>query len=182
MSLSDPQFAKAVNTQGGASRHMTTGEVPSSGYMISVPGREQVGPSPTSVADVAGFRHREAGLHPDAYQGAWADVHPHTGEPAVFHDVSTRHEVPYGQARDIGEQRKQIGIFNLGNFETAYMNRQMPGAQADPAWAHNDERPSNYEREAANVPEQHQLVGSLGGQPHTLENVLRTIATNRRER
>ena len=185
--LSSDQFAETINTQGGASRHGVTGEEPpSKGYMVSEPGHEEMFSGPATAAVVEA--HQNAAVAPAArashevYQGGWQDQHPDTGEPATFLDVSKRHDVPWHEARGIAESKGQIGSFHLPTFETHYSYRQMPGPQADKAWESKPDRPSNYERDSDAVPELKTTTGELAGKPHTLEDVLRNIATGRMNR
>ena len=180
--LSDSQFADAVNTKGGASRNWRTGEPPpAQGYMVAEPNAEAVHAGSLTPAQVAAHHaeHDSGGLQGEVYQGGWADQDPQTGKPATFLDVSRRYDKPWGQVRDIAEAKSQIGVYHLPTSETHYTHRQMPGPQADPDWVSSSDRPSNYERDSSAVPELASSQGTYRGQPHTLEDVLRTIARNR---
>lgn len=183
--ISDAQFAEQINTVGGSSRDWRTHEAPpSEGYMISVPGHEAMHAGAVTAEHVAEHQrvHEAAAQGPEVYQGGWSDVHPETGEPTSFLDVSTRHNLPWHKARALAESRGQIGSFHLPTFETHYSYRDLPGPQSDEAWVSQPDRPSNYERDSDAVPELREQHGVLNGRQHTLEDVLRTIATNRMNR
>ena len=154
--------------------------------MVSEPGAESMYAGPATEEQVRAHHAEHAGSemvrHGEVYQGGWADQNPHTGEPSTFLDVSKRHDKSWGQVRSIAEAQGQIGAFHLPTSETHYTHRQMPGPQADPRWASSSERPSNYERDSSAVPELKSTQGTLRGKPHTLEDVLRTIARNRMNR
>jgi len=184
MSLSDAQFAETINSQGGASRHWQThNEPPSKGYMISEPGAEAMHAGPATESAVAAHqRDNTPGGGGEIYQGGWSDKHPDTGEPTTFLDVSRRHNVPWHEARSIAESKGQIGSFHLPSFETHYSYRDMPGPQSNPDWESKPDRPSNYERDADAVPEMGSTQGNLSGEQHSLEDVMRTIASGRMER
>lgn len=180
--LSHEQFAETVNTAGGATRGWKSHETPpSEGYMVSVPGHESMHPSPLTAEHVAEHQRTHEATGHEVYQGGWSDVHPDTGEPTAFLDVSTRHNTPWHETRDLAESRGQIGSFHLPTFETHYSYRQMPSPQSNEAWESKPDRPSNYERDSDAVPEMKQ-GGSLRGEPHSLEDVMRTIATGRMNR
>lgn len=196
--LSDGQFAEVINQEGGASRHwLTFEEPPKKGYMISAPGHEAIHAGPATEEQVTEHFHENYDSHPVAfakhpYQGGWVDEHPTTGEsPTTFLDVSTRHNVKWHEARELGEKRGQIGVYHLPTGETHYTYRDMPGPQADKAWVSKPKRPSNYERDASAVPEMGlpdpkdtigRSTGVLNGKQIPLEHVMRTIASGRMER
>lgn len=195
--ISDEQFAETINKTGGASRHWLTHEAPpKKGYMVSEPGHEAMVAGPATEKAVAEHfhEHNESlpvvfSKHP--YQGGWSDVHPETGEPTTFLDVSSRHNKPWGTVRGLAERQGQIGAYHLPTGETHYTYRQMPGVQASPDWESTKKRPSNYERDSDVVPEMGlpdprdtigRSTGVLNGQQISLEHVMRTIAAGRMER
>jgi hypothetical protein len=190
MSLSDAQFADTVNTGGASRRWDTNEEPPTRGYMISTPSSEAVHPGNVTTEQVAAHRassgadasaRKAAGE--EVYQGGWQAPHPTTQEPSSFLDVSTRHEQPWGEVKEISQRRGQLGAFHLptlGNtYETHMAFRDMPGPQADKDWASSPDRPSKYERGPEGAPELEQHAGTLNGKRHTLEDVMRTIERGR---
>lgn len=191
MSLSDAQFADTINEHGGASRHWDTKEEPPKrGYMISTPSSEAVHPGNVTESQVAEHyaasetdaRKRQA-AGDEVYQGGWQAGHPDTNEPSSFLDVSTRHELPWGEVKQLSQRRGQLGAFHLptlgSTFETHMAFRDMPGPQADPDWASSPDRPSKYERGPSGAPELLEHRGILNGKQHTLENVMETIERGR---
>lgn len=177
--ISDAQFAFLSNTEGGASRSLHTGLPPGpSGYMVSRLGRESVSPAPVSASAVGQYHDvHTVNAEPTDYQGSWLD------QGHIYQDVSEHINAPWPRVAEVASRRNQIAAYDLSSGESHYPNRLLPGVSADPAWARGPQgEPSNYERDASAVPELGREQGGGRQGPLALEEVMRQIAANRRER
>lgn len=97
----------------GASVKPQTGEVPRTGYMVSLPGRtygttsaELSGPKGTKIINDYSRTNSDVLQHPNAHIGSWADE---TGK--VHLDVSENIK-DRATATKLGRQRNQMGIWD----------------------------------------------------------------------
>lgn len=98
---------------GGFTRHVTTGETPKDGYMVSlhrdhggdefVRDQHEVEPQ-----DLAEHRTRAQAENPDTYQGGWT----HQGDVYLDRSVNVKDEA---QARTLGKAHKQLAIWDVAN-------------------------------------------------------------------
>lgn len=195
MALSHEEFAKQANL-GGASRSFSTGEEPTApGVMVSIPGAEKITQAPTSAKEVKEFHEEHAPKAGDnMYQGAWKSG------STIFHDVSKK-EPTVGASRRSGEAGKQISGYDLGGTDTSrpeggliFYDRRLKGVESDKEWKETEHstglgerlnpKPSSKEKvELANVNRGATRRNRRGKQvPVTINEVLSTIAKNRRNR
>ena len=200
MTISHEEFARLAN-EGGASRSFKTGEpAVGPGVMVSVPGAEKITDAPTTPKEVAEFHAEHAskagGEH---YQGAWRS------DGKIFHDVSVK-QPTVEASRTAGVLGKQISGYDLGGTDTRrpeggliYYGRELPGVESEQSWkvgehatgvgerlspkATKEEKTSlaNVNRSAKRMTKRGKKV--TGKQvPVTINEVLSTIAKNRRNR
>lgn len=107
------EVARRTLAEGGSSVHLRTKWTPSTGFMVSTVGHEEVFDkahiSGRTVKDYI-HRHREVLDREDAFLGAWHD----TSSGKVYLDVSIR--VAHREAAmALGRENKQLAIYDAGS-------------------------------------------------------------------
>lgn len=191
MVISHEQFAEQVNSEGGSSRSMH-GSQPAQGpgVMVSIPGAEKVTPAPLKPEEAKRFKQDHSAMATGQdYHGAWT----HEGE--VYQDVSRKH-TDLDSARKAGERDNQIAGYDLGKTDKArpeggeiFFDRRMPGTDANPKFQSSSESTSEYERMSPKPSREDRKKykdinrgATYKGKPITINEVMGTIAKNRRER
>lgn len=189
--LSAKAFADIVNAEGGASHNIrTSAPAEGPGVMVSVPGAEKITNAPLTGEQAQSFREEHAPVAgPNDYHGAWK-----SGDK-IFQDISKK-EPTLDAARKAGKAGKQIAGYDLGGTDKArpeggeiYFDRDMPGTDSDPAWNPTSESTGIGERLAPKPKrgDRKKYAGTnrnatYKGKPITINEVMGTIAKNRRNR
>ncbi len=115
-SLSPRAIAERVAKGGGFTVHTPSGAIPSTGYMVSQMGNEEVFDlSSFTINKVEEYmkRHKAALDDPETFFGGWLD----TETNKVYLDIS-RKFLDRIEARRFAEMNNQLAFFNLETFET----------------------------------------------------------------
>ena len=107
--LNPDQFTQHVNANGGASYRISDNAVPSSGFMVSRSGHEQIVSSPLHPDHVKSFLNEHVkGSTGDPYLGAW--VH----NQKTYLDLSDQY-THKSSAILAGKKNNQLAIYDVGN-------------------------------------------------------------------
>lgn len=92
-------------------------ESPTKGYMVSLVGFEKVIPMENVTPYLLGelFRQYSEQLQDGEYVGAWVD------DGQLYLDISSNIQ-DKNEAVKLGNERNQLGIFDLSTFETIYLD------------------------------------------------------------
>lgn len=115
--INTKELLNKIFTDGGVSIQVASGLIPSSGYMVSLQGCEEVYRSEDVTDDtIPGYitRHVKQLLIPGSYLGGWIDG------CKVYLDVSINLD-NLQAALDLARDNKQLAIFDLQAGESIYL-------------------------------------------------------------
>ena len=107
---------KVIN-EGGFSINVNTGAIPGAGYMVSIPGAEEIrNIASFNYKDVKSYiaRHAEQLANPGAYLGAWMDG------SEVYLDISINVQSLF-TALQLARDNKQLAIYDISSGESIYL-------------------------------------------------------------
>ena len=113
-------FTRLVNKvidEGGFSINVNTGAIPGAGYMVSIPGAEEIrNIASFDYKDIKSYaaRHFEQLAIPGAYLGAWLDG------SEVYLDISINVE-SLAAALSLAREYRQLAIYDLSSGESIYL-------------------------------------------------------------
>ena len=116
--INTKELLNKIFTDGGFSVQVASGSIPSSGYMVSLQGCEEVYHTEDITDDtIPGYitRIKEL-LLPGAYFGAWLDG------SKVYLDVSINLD-NLQDALDLARNNSQLAIYNLEDGDSIYLER-----------------------------------------------------------
>ena len=119
--INTKELLNKIFTDGGFSVQVASGSIPSSGYMVSIQGCEEVYYTEDITNDtIPGYITRKKELLlPGAYFGAWLDG------SKVYLDVSINVE-SLEDALNLARNNSQLAIYDLGSGESIYLAEVKP--------------------------------------------------------
>ena len=115
--INTKQLLDKIFTDGGFSVQVASGLIPSSGYMVSIQGCEEIYYSEDVTDDtIPGYitRHNKPLLLPGSYLGGWIDG------CKVYLDVSINLD-NLQDALNLARENSQLAIFDLSRGESIYL-------------------------------------------------------------
>jgi len=119
--INTKELLDKIFTDGGFSVQVASGSIPSSGYMVSIQGCEEVYHTEDVTDDtIPGYitRIKEL-LLPGAYLGAWLDG------SKVYLDVSINVD-DLQDALDLARENSQLAIYDLATGDSIYLAEVKP--------------------------------------------------------
>jgi len=111
------RLVNKVIEEGGFSINVNTGAIPGAGYMVSIPGAEEIrNIASFDYKDIKSYaaRHFEQLAIPGAYLGAWLDG------SEVYLDISINLD-NLQDALGLARNNKQLAIYDLASDESIYL-------------------------------------------------------------
>lgn len=114
-------LAGLLKETGGFTHSLRTGNEPTSGFAVSIPGHELKIKGHASAAQIAGYsaKHHKALSKPHAHLGGWYNEEDGNTYLDVSHVLTTK-----DQAEQTARKNKQLAYFDLGTFEEHRMDKE----------------------------------------------------------